>query len=357
MINVSKTNLPSLKEYAEKLSGVWESRWITNNGEQCQLLEEKLRKRFKLKHLFLVTNGTLALQIAIKALDLKGEIITTPFSYIATTSSIVWQGCKPVFCDIDKRSLSIDPAGIESLITPRTSAILATHVYGIPCDVLKIEKIARKHNLRVIYDAAHAFGVNYRDKSILTYGDISTLSFHATKLFHTAEGGAVITSDDELAHRISYMRNFGHKGYDDFEGVGINGKMSELHAVMGLCLLPRCNAIISKHKSLCNAYDALLEGNKLTRPVVRPGTDYNYAYYPLIFPSEEDLLRVKQQLNKNDIFPRRYFHPPLNKLKFLPYQPAPVGEDISGRILCLPLFADLSKAQIKKISNIILSVI
>lgn len=353
MIPVTKSYLPPIEDYIEHLRKIWDSNQLTNNGPLVQELEQKLKTYLGVKHLFFVSNGTIALQIAIKALDLKGEIITTPFSYVATTSSIVWEGCQPVFVDIDPKTLCIDPDMIEAAITPTTTGILATHVYGIPCAVEKIQQIAQKHGLKVIYDAAHTFGVKYQGRSLVSYGDISTLSFHATKLFHTVEGGAIITDDDGLAHRIGYMRNFGHNGPEGFWGVGINGKNSEFHAAMGLCNLPHIEEIIAARKQVSGWYDDLLLASDLTRPVLPDGTEYNFAYYPVLFPSEESLLQARDRLNELQIFPRRYFFPSLNQVPYLPAWQSPVSENISRKILCLPLYTDLSLSEVEQITSII----
>jgi len=353
MINVTKSVLPPLEEYMRHLKGIWERGQLTNHGPLVLELEEKLRMFLKVRHLYFLSNGTVALQIAIKALDLKGEIITTPFSYVATTSSIVWENCKPIFVDIEPETLTIDSNLIEDSITENTSAILATHVYGNPCDVLAIQKIANAHNLKVIYDAAHAFGVNYKGSSILEYGDFSTLSFHATKLFHTVEGGAIVTKCPDLAHKASYMRNFGHNGQEEFFGLGINGKNSEFHAAMGLCLLPMVKDIISCRKKISEKYDELLKDIPIVKQKIREHTEYNYAYYPIFFENEESLLRVRANLNKNGIFPRRYFYPSLSKLPYVSNQHVPISEDVSKRVLCLPLFPELEDNQIAEISKII----
>lgn len=337
MINVTKTYLPPIEEYIQYLQGIWERGQITNHGPLVQELEIKLREFLGVKHLFFVANGTIALQIAIKALDLHGDIITTPFSYVATTSSIVWEGCRPVFVDIDPETLCLNPALLEEAITSDTTAIIPTHVYGYPCDVEQIQKIADRHNLKVIYDAAHAFGVRYNDVSLVNYGNISTLSFHATKLFHTAEGGAIITNDDELAHRIDFMRNFGHKDEIDFWGLGINGKNSEFHAALGLCILPRIPELIARRKVLSDLYDRQLLGTCLKRPCISSAAAYNYAYYVVMFPSEAALLCAQQALRAKEIYPRRYFYPSLNTLNYTNHTPMPAAEDISRRILCLPL--------------------
>lgn len=356
-INVTQSYLPPLEEYVKYLTGIWERVYLTNAGPLVVELEQRLKDELGVKHLFFVNNGTIALQIAIRALDLKGEVLTTPFSYVATTSSLVWEGCTPVFVDIDPATLCINPALLEAAITPRTVGIMATHVYGNPCDVEAIEAIAKRHNLKVIYDAAHAFGVTYKENSVLNYGDISTLSFHATKLFHTGEGGAIVTNDDELAHRIAYMRNFGHNGPEAFWGVGVNGKSSELHAAMGLCVLPKVPELIAKRRLLSERYDALLDGAKCVRPVIREHTAYNFSYHPIVLPSEEVLLKVRDNLNAHEITPRRYFYPSLNTLSYVDPQPAPVSEDISRRVLCLPLYYDLEISQVEDIARLINEVI
>ena len=353
MINVTKTYLPPLEDYTGYLKKIWEKGQITNHGPMELELEAKLKKYLGAKHVFFVTNGTVALQLAIKALGLKDEIITTPFSYVATTSSIFWEGCKPIFADINLETLTIDPAEIEKKITPKTTAILATHVYGNPCEVEKIEAIAKNHNLKVIYDAAHAFGVEYKGKGLVNYGDISTLSFHATKLFHTVEGGAVVTNDDDLAFKISYMRNFGHKGQEEFWGLGINGKNSEIHAAMGLAIFPRIEELISRREALSKIYDGLISGTILRRPKILENTKYNFAYYPVIFSSEQSLLKAREELNKADIFPRRYFYPSLNHLGYVGEQEVSVSEEISKKVLCLPLYFELRESEVHTISEII----
>lgn len=353
MTNVTKTYLPPLEEYHEYLKGIWDRGWITNNGPLVLELEDRLKKYLGVKYVFFVSNGTIALQVSIKALNITGEIITTPFSYVATTSSIVWEGCKPVFADIDRDTLCLNPKLIEEKITSNTSAILATHVYGNPCDTVSIQSIASKYKLKVIYDAAHAFGVQSAGKSLLASGDISTLSFHATKLFHTVEGGAIVTNDDELAQKISYMINFGHDGPENFFGLGINGKNSEIHAAMGLCLLPKMGELIKRRKTLSLLYNQLLVHASFKRPIISYGTVYNYAYYPLIFSSEEVMLKVIAALNSKDIFPRRYFYPALSTLSYVDKQHMKVAEDVSRRILCLPLFYDLTEAMVRNIAQII----
>jgi len=353
MINVTKTYLPPLEDYVSLLQGIWESAWVTNFGPLAMQLEKQLKEQMGVRHIFFTGNGTLALQISIKALNLNKEIITTPFSYVATTSSIIWEGCTPVFADIDPKTLCIDPGEIEKKITSDTQAILATHVYGNSCDVEKIDRIAKKHNLKVIYDAAHCFGTEYKNQSLLNFGDMSAISFHATKLFHTGEGGAIVTNDDDLAHRISYLMNFGHNGPENFFGLGINGKNSELHAAMGLCILPKIPALIQRRKHLFDLYDSRLQIPELRRPLLSENINYNYAYNPFIFPSEQKLMQVKEALEAEDIYPRRYFYPSLSKLPYVNINQMPVAEDIATRILCLPLYHALEETMVEKITEIV----
>ncbi|HEY8558974.1 MAG TPA: DegT/DnrJ/EryC1/StrS family aminotransferase [Pyrinomonadaceae bacterium] len=353
MINVTQTFLPPLEEYAAYLKQIWSSKWLTNRGELIQELESKLKDHLEIDNLLIVNNGTIALQLAIKALELKGEIITTPFSYVATVSSIVWENCAPVFVDIDRDYLTIDETHIEAAVTEKTSAILATHVYGNPCNVEAIQAIADKYRLKVIYDAAHCFGVKYKAESLLKRGDVSTLSFHATKLFHTGEGGGIVCRHPELVHKIFYHHNFGHRGQDEFYGLGVNGKISELSAAMGLAVLPYVDKMIARRKHLSELYGAELAGVNIRVIKLRADTDWNYSYYPVIFSDEAALLETKNALNAQEIFPRRYFYPSLNKLPYLRYQPQTVAEDVSKKVLCLPLYCELADADVKNICRII----
>lgn len=351
MINVTKTFLPPQREYNAILKQAWDAGWITNRGALVKELEAKLKEYLKVPNILATTNGTLPLQIAIKALGLTGEIITTPFSYVATTSSIVWEGCTPVFVDIHPEYLTIDEAKIEAAITSKTTGILATHVFGNPCAVDEIEAIAKKHNLKVIYDAAHCFGVTYKGKSIFEYGDVSTCSFHATKLFHTGEGGALFTNDSELFNTLFYHHNFGHKGPETFQGIGINAKMSELQAAMGLAVLPYIKCIMDARKTVVDFYERNLVNVSIMK--LREETHWNYAYYPILFETEEKLLLIQQLLNKEEIFPRRYFYPSLNLLPYANKKPCPISENIASRVLCLPLYHDLSDDEVLKICNIV----
>lgn len=353
MINVTQPFLPPKKNYQKYIDEIWQRNWLTNNGPLVNELELNLKKSLKLSHLLYVSNGTIALQLAIKALDLKGEVITTPFSYVATTSSIVWENCTPIFVDIDKNTLNINPKLIEQAITKKTSAIIATHVFGIPCDIDAIDIIAKKYNLNVIYDAAHCFGTDYKGQSVLNYGDISCISFHATKLFHTIEGGAVVTQSPELLEKLACLRNFGHDGAYNFNGVGINGKNSEFHAAMGLCNLNYIDKIITKRKQDSLLYDNHLTSLNCQRPTINLLCDYNYAYYPIIFNSETDCLAVLDSLNRKNIFARRYFYPSLSTLDYVPKNQCNISEDIAARILCLPLYYDLSQSEIGMICRYI----
>lgn len=354
MIPVSQPFLPPKDEYDLLVGSIWDRRWLTNNGPYVQQLEEKLKTYLELYSLHFVSNGTIALQLALKSLGISKEVITTPFSFVATTTSILWENCQPVFVDIEPQTLCIDPVKIEAAITEETEAILATHVYGIPCDVKRIEELAKKYDLKVIYDAAHAFGVQYKERSLLSYGDISTISFHATKLFHTVEGGAIVNNRGVEGERtIKLLRSFGFED-DKYITAGINGKNSEFHAAMGLCNLKYIDEIILKREKITQTYDDLLN-NRFLKPTIPADVKYNYAYYPIIFSTEKELLRTQNLLRKNGVETRRYFYPSLNKLTYLQKaNPCPISEDIAKRILCLPLFSDLNLEEVEKISSLIM---
>jgi dTDP-4-amino-4,6-dideoxygalactose transaminase len=353
MINVTKTFFPPLEEYNQYVSKIWKNEWLTNRGELVLELEEKLKDYLAVSNVLIMNNGTIPIQIALKILGNQGEIITTPFSYVATTSAIIWENCKPVFVDIHPEFLTIDETKIEQAITSKTTAILATHVFGNPCNVEAIEKIAKKHNLKVIYDAAHAFGVQYNGKSIFDFGDVSTCSFHATKLFHTGEGGALFCSDKALRHKMFYSHNFGHDGPLNFHGLGINGKISELQAAMGLAVFPYMDKIIEDRKNVVDDYLHNLDFTKLKSIKIRENTKWNYSYFPVIFSSEEKLLQVQKALNEEQIFPRRYFYPSLNTIPFVNGESMPVSESIASRVLCLPLYSGLEKEDVNRIIQLI----
>lgn len=355
MINVTKTFLPPQEEYQAILKRAWDTGWMTNRGVLVKELEGQLKSYLGVNQMIAMTNGTLPLQIAIKALNLEGEIITTPFSYVATTSSIVWEGCTPVFVDIHPEYLTIDETKIEAAITPKTTAILATHVFGNPCHVEAIETIAKQYGLKVIYDAAHCFGVTYNGQSIFNYGDVSTCSFHSTKLFHTGEGGAIFCNDAHLFNTLFYHHNFGHKGKEDFQGIGINGKMSELQAALGLSVLPYMEQIIASRKNAVEVYNSLLETINVKTITIRPETEWNFSYYPILFEEEAQLLKVVAALNKKEIYPRRYFYPSLNTLPYNNHSSLPLSEAISKRILCLPSYYRVDENIQILIANIIKS--
>ncbi|WP_348810487.1 DegT/DnrJ/EryC1/StrS family aminotransferase [Flavobacterium maritimum] len=353
MINVTRTFLPPLEEYQQQLQRAWDNQWITNRGELALELEEKLKKYLGVNHIIITNNGTIPLQIALKLLGNGGEIITTPFSYVATTAVIVWENCTPVFVDIHPQYLTIDETQIEAAITDKTTAILATHVFGNPCHVEVIEAIARKHHLKVIYDAAHAFGVNHNGKALFDYGDVSTCSFHATKLFHTGEGGAMFANNTDLQKQLFYSHNFGHNGPLAFHGLGINAKISELQCAMGLAVLPYMTHILEERKRAVDFYNSQLDFSKLQKLKIRENTSWNYSYYPVVFETEALLLKVQKELNDNHIFPRRYFYPSLNTIEYTKGKKMPVSESVASRIMCLPLYSGLAFPQLEKIVALI----
>lgn len=353
MINVTKTFLPPIEEYQLQVQRAWDNAWLTNRGELILELEEKLKSYLNSDNIIITNNGTLPLQIALKLLANNGEVITTPFSYVATTAAILWENCTPVFVDIDEDYLTIDETKIEAAITENTTAILATHVFGNPCNVEAIEAIAKKHHLKVIYDAAHAFGVQYNGQCIFDFGDVSTCSFHATKLFHTAEGGALFAKDKTLFQQLFYSHNFGHNGPLDFHGLGINGKISELQAAMGLAVFPYMDHIISERKKVVDFYTENLNFKSVKPIKIRENTQWNYSYYPVVFDSEAKLLQVQKVLNNNQIFPRRYFYPSLNTIQFVKGKPMPISESSASRILCLPLYVGLGEKELNQIVSLL----
>lgn len=351
-IYVTKSFMPPLEEYNKHVGKIFENGVLTNQGPNVKELQQKLSGYLGVENFHYLSNGTIALQLALSAMDINdGEIITTPFSYVATTSSIMWQRCKPVFVDIEKDNFTIDADKIEAAITPKTRAIMAVHVFGYACDVDKIQKIANKHNLKVIYDGAHAFGAKHNGKSLLSYGDVATCSFHATKLFHTVEGGACIVKDKTVSDKLEMQKRFGHNG-DDHQMLGINAKQSEFHAAMGLANFPYIEKIIADRKRASDLYDSLL-CDCVVRPKPQANLEYNYAYYPAVFRNEQEMLNVFAELNKKEIYPRRYFYPSLNKLPYVDAQKCPISEDISSRIACLPLYVGLENKTIEQIAKTI----
>jgi dTDP-4-amino-4,6-dideoxygalactose transaminase len=353
MITVTKTFLPSLERYNFYLKRAWDKFWLTNRGELTLELEQKIKNDYSINNIIITTNGTIPIQIALKLFGNSGEIITTPFSYVATSAAIIWENCTPVFVDIHPEYLTIDESKIESAITNKTTAILATHVFGNPCHLGAIETIAKKHNLKVIYDAAHCFGVAYNNESIFNYGDVSTCSFHATKIFHTGEGGAMFCNDEETFKKLFYSHNFGHNGPLEFHGLGINAKISELQSAMGLAVYENLDFIFSERKKVVDYYNETLDFSKISNLKIREKTKWNYSYYPVIFDSEATLLKVEKALITNDIVPRRYFYPSLNTIPYVKGKQMPISESIASRILCLPLYVGLSTSDLTKITTII----
>lgn len=354
-IFVTQPSLAPLSEFTALLEGVWERGILTHNGPLVQQLESEMAEKLGLKGVVAVSNGTIALQMAIRALELKGEIVVPPFTWVASISAIQWEGCTPVFCDIDPETLNIDPALIEACITENTVAIMPVHVFGNPCDIEAIEAIAHRHNLKVIYDAAHAVGTTLNKHSVLDAGHISATSLHATKLLNTAEGGACITNDEALHRKLQRIRFFGHSDdKTDIVEVGFNGKMTEVHAALGIANMKYYDEVLAHRKAKYAQYKQLLEAyEKIRFQTIRMG-ECNYSYFPVIFESEVQLLEVVKALNAVNVFPRRYFYPSVNTFKqVVDYVPMPVSEDISSRILCLPLYTNLSAESIASICRIV----
>lgn len=356
-IYVTQPSLPPLSEYARILEGVWERGILTHNGPLVQQLEKELIDYLNVKNIVAVTSGTIAIQLAMRALNLEGQIITTPFTWIATISAIMWERCKPVFVDVQPDTFNINPKKIEEKITDQTSAILPVHVFSNPCDVDAIQKIADKYNLKVIYDAAHAMCVNYKGKSLLEYGDISATSFHATKIFQTGEGGACVAVDKKLWERLRRLRFFGYDEKKDIVDEGMNGKMTEIHAALGLANLKWLNDVLRDRREKYDLYMDLLGKSGFIKFQQFPVDSYNYSYMPILLEDENQLLEVVNRLNKHNIYPRRYFYPALNTVKFLAENDRfPVAENLASRILCLPLYYNLSINEIEKISKKIVNV-
>ena len=353
MINVTKTYLPSKEKYKQYVDKIYSNGWITNNGPLVKELETRLATYLGVKHVVLVANGTSALEIAYRALDIKGYAITTPFSFVATTSSLVTNGLKPIFADINPQTLCMDAANIEALITPNTSAIVPVHIFGNACEIETIESIAKKHKLKVIYDAAHAFGVEYKGRSILSYGDISTLSFHATKLFHTIEGGALIINDDTLVEKARYLINFGIENAESIPELGTNAKMNEFEAAMGLCMLDEIEKVLQKRQEVFSHYEKALK-DVVTFPLKSKYVTENYSYFPIVLKDEVQTLKLQKALHEKEIYPRRYFYPSLDMLSYIePKQFMPISRDISRRILALPLYPELKEID----QNIIIEIV
>lgn len=357
IVPVTLSTLPPIEIYTQYLQQIWKTRHLTNFGPLATRLEKLICDYLGTQNCQYVVNGTVALQLAIKALELRGEVLTTAFSFVATSSSLFWENCRPRLVDIDPQTLNIDPKKIEASITPETTGVLATHVYGNPCDIDALEDLCRKHNLKLIFDAAHAFGINYRGRPLLTHGDISICSLHATKVFHSVEGGLIYFRDEGLTEKLKYMKNFGIKGPEEFEGVGINAKASEFHAAMGLALWPMLNESIEKRVKIQQIYDNVLQGTRIFRPTWNEEATKNGAYYPVILPSEKVVLRVQSALADKNVFTRRYFYPCLSELEYAKYDDVTIAQDLSRRVLCLPIYPDLQPELAEKIAKLVLKTV
>jgi dTDP-4-amino-4,6-dideoxygalactose transaminase len=361
-IYVTQPALPPLEEFQPYLEQIWESKWLTNNGPFHQELEKKLAEYLGVEHLALFANGTLALVTALQALRITGEVITTPFSFVATAHSLLWNGIKPVFVDIHPETFNLDPEKIEVAITPHTTAIMPVHVYGKPCDVEKIQNIADTYGLKVIYDAAHAFGVNYKGKSLLKHGDLSTLSFHATKVFNTFEGGAIVCPDAKTKKRIDDLKNFGFHDEVTVVAPGINAKMNELQAAFGLLQLKHVDKAIDRRREIDNLYrEGLSSVSGIFCPLLPTDTIYNYAYFPILIEKEYPLSRdeLNDKLRQQGIFARRYFYPLISDFPMYRGLPSatrqnlPVAHKIAESVLCLPSYPALEEKDILRIISLL----
>ncbi|GJD96131.1 dTDP-4-amino-4,6-dideoxy-D-glucose transaminase [Methylobacterium iners] len=357
-IFVTRPFLPPLDEFTPLLESIWRTRVLTNGGPYHRELEDRLRDHLGVPEIALFNNATTALIVALRALHLSGEVITTPYSFVATSHALLWSGLTPVFADVDPDTLNLDPAAIEAAITPRTSAILPVHCYGHPCDVEAIDAIGRRHGLKVIYDAAHAFGVRHRGRSLLTYGDLSVLSFHATKVFNTFEGGAVVCGDATRKDQIDKLKNFGHDGETCVVDIGMNGKMSELNAALGLVQLKYVDTALDRRRTIDAAYREGLRGVRGVRCLDDAGEDTaNYSYFPILVGPDYPLSRdaLNDALKRDGIHPRRYFYPLISEFPMYRSLPSarrdllPVAALAADRVLCLPIYPDLDAAVVARV--------
>jgi dTDP-4-amino-4,6-dideoxygalactose transaminase len=353
-IQVTRPSLPPIDDLVKYLETIWDTGIMTHNGPLVQQLEKELCNYLGVKNVVCVANGTSALQLSLRALNLTGEVITTPFTFIATANIISWEKCCPVFVDIDPETWNIDVRQIEEKVSDLTSAILPVHVFSAPCDVAQIQAIASRKGLKVIYDAAHAMATNFKKASVLNHGDISALSFHATKLFNTVEGGACVTNDDALADRVRRMRFFGFDSKKEIVDDGMNAKMTEVSAGLGLANLKYLDQVRSNRRDKYLLYKSLLSDCKFLSFQKYSSEEYNYSYLPVLFESEEILLKIKERLENNNIFPQRYFHPSLNTVSiFQPQAVLPVSERVAKTVLCLPLYDTLPNENIQGICELI----
>ena len=362
-LNVTSPLLPDLDEFSQMLKVIWESKWITNNGYFHQQLEEALCAYLKVPYISLFTNGTLPLLTALQALRVSGEVITTPYSFVATTHSIWWNGLRPVFVDIDPSNCGMDPDRIEAAITPRTTAIMPVHCYGKPCDIVRIQQIADKYGLKVIYDAAHCFGVEVNGKSILEYGDISTLSFHATKVYNTVEGGAMVVHDAATKQRIDYLKNFGFESETEVIAPGINSKLDEVRAIYGLLNLRQVDqAIEARHRVAIRYREALRSVHGIRYFDDMPGVRHNYSYFPIFVEASSYGMSRDELFNKlrqHNIIIRRYFYPLISTFSTYRGLPSATSENlpnatrIANEVICLPIHHELSNEDVDKVIEVI----
>jgi len=361
-IYVTQPYMPPLEEFIPYLEQIWENKWLTNGGPFHQELEKKLADYLGIEHIALFANGTLALVTALQSLRITGEVITTPFSFVATAHSLLWNGVKPVFVDIHPETFNLDPEKIEAAITPHTTAILPVHVYGNPCDVEKIQKIADTYGLKVIYDAAHAFGVKYKGESLLKHGDLSILSFHATKVFNTFEGGAIICPDAKTKKRIDDLKNFGYAGEVTVVATGINAKMNEVQAAFGLLQLKHVDKAFGRRREIDSQYrEQLSSVSGITCPTLPVDATHNYSYFPILIEKEYPLLRdeLNDKLRQHGIYARRYFYPLISEFPMYRSLPSaaksnlPLARKTAEQVLCLPIYPDLENESIARITSII----
>ncbi len=353
MTYVTKIYMPNKEKFKSYIDKIYESGWITNNGPLVQELEKKLQKHFGVKNLLCLSSGTDALQFAYKLMETTGEVITTPFTFISTTSAIAAEKLTPVFADIDPKTYNINPDNIEDVITDKTCAIAPCHVFGNACEIEKIDKIAQKYNLKVVYDASHAFDTVYKNRHILSYGDFSIISFHGTKMFHTIEGGAIVIKDDALYEKAKMIREYGKSGPDEVGTIGVNAKMNEFEAAMGLCMLDEIDIILNERKTSYEFYVKELK-DYVQLQSINPDANKSYSYFPVVFQSEEEMKEVRSALNELDIFPRQYFFPSLDTIPYVEKRKIMTNsQDLCSRILVIPMHSKVEPIVSKTIKEVL----